>query len=246
MKKSVVALVTVSLACLGSVASAQAATLYSGAGLPSAEGWVYQALVGVPTPPFVSPWAGASQTVTSSGVRLSTLSTEAGLAGYSRQLPAGSLNRTAGFRLSFTTRLIAETHADASRAGLSVTVLTTDNRGIEFGFHPGAVFPQAVGFTAEASANVDTSVLRTYDLDISGGAFALSTGGLPLLAGSLRQYTTAGPFAPVYQSTDFIAISDNTSRASADFVLANVTLIPEPGLLATFAPAGVLLLRRRR
>lgn len=227
--------------------SACGGTLYSGLGLPTAEGWSYQAVT--VSGQTITPWGGSVVTPLAIGVMVDSTSDLLGYAGYSRQLPAGALNRNDGFVLSFTSALLAENNSNTPRAGLSVTVLTSDSKGVEFAFRPTSIFAQNATFSSTAnSVAFDTSVLTTYHLAVSGTTYSLYTDSTPLLSGSLLNYTvSSNPLTFVYGSTDLIAISDNTSQASGRFQLTNVTVVPEPtsavfGLLGLALP----LLGRRR
>jgi hypothetical protein len=215
--------------------------LYSGAGLPSAEGWTYN-----------SAPVAATQTQIPGGVHLDTTLNNAIYAGYAYQLQPGELNRSPGFRLSFTLQLASESHSDNTRAGLAVSVLTSDSKQVEFSFWPGAVLTPNVNFTSfAASAAYDTTAKTTYLLDVLGDSYSLSTaGGTPLLNGNLLAYDpgplSGNPYAAFYNGRDVVAVSDNTSRASSVYRFYSASLVPEPSSLACLPCAAVLYVRKRR
>ena len=74
------------------------------------------------------------------------------------------------------------------------------------GVGDGPIFTQAEG-TA-----LDTRVERSYDLTIHGDSYELRTGGILVLSGALRDYSS---FGSVYTTPSFIFLGDNTTSASA-------------------------------
>lgn len=151
-----------------------------------------------------------------------------------------------GIQLNFTIKLNSESENNNDtnvRSGFSVIVLTnslTNNlpQGIEIGFEPDTIFAQTSTFSSPAlKANNSsfisglTSQLTTYSLAIVGNSFNLtgqpSSGGSVsnLLSGSLQTYTASTIAASqVYKIPNLVFLGDDTSEASANVTLTNVTL----------------------
>jgi len=201
----------------------------------------------------------ASQSGNASGVRLTT--DNAVSAGYSNTVPIinafknpafPTLDRNAGFRLSFELQVLAESHVSNDRAGFSVVLLADDSQGIELGFWDDQVWAQNATplFTQGESASFDTTAGEVrYDLQVQGNQYSLSADGSLLLSSSLRDYTAFGG-AP-YTLGNYLFLGDNTSRASATVNLGRIelTTIPEPGsfaLLLAFSLIPVARTLRRR
>lgn len=228
--------------------TASAAVLYSGLpGVsPVAEGWALGTQAPAPAT-IPTPWAAATLSPADPGVTLSTLADRNGYAGFVyTTVPMTPTQNT----LRFTAALLGSevaTGGAGSRAGLSVLLLDGSHRGVELGFVPGQVFSQAVGFTAVGeSAAFDPTPLTTYTLTLTDTGYALLAGGVPLLAGPLRDYSgTPTVFGPIYSQPHFLFIGDNTTRAAATFQLGPVSVIPESGMALAAIPAGLLLRRRR-
>jgi hypothetical protein len=177
-----------------------------------------------------------------------------------------SLNRNAGYKLSFTMRINSQVdnqNPTHPRAGFSVIVLSSDNQGIEIGFRTSDIFSQAnANFNAigEQVNNVSSllSNLSTYDLNVSGNSYTLSSGATTLLSGSLRNYTTATGFgSDVYRTSNFIFLGDDTTSARANIDLravslaTNATAVPfdfstTPGTVALVLGGAVKLLLRKK
>ncbi|MFQ4146748.1 PEP-CTERM sorting domain-containing protein [Chlorogloeopsis sp. ULAP02] len=177
-----------------------------------------------------------------------------------------SLDRNAGYKLSFTVRINSQVDTqDPShpRAGFSVIVLSSDKQGIEIGFRTSDIFSQAnASFDAvgEQVSNVSSllSSLSSYDLNISGNSYTLSSGATPLLNGSLRDYTTATGFgSDVYRTSNFIFLGDDTTSARANIdlqsvsVTTNTAAVPfdfstTPSTLALVVGGTVKLLLRKK
>src|SRR5262249_6811999 len=120
------------------------------------------------------------------------------------------------------------------RAGFSVIALSSDTRGIELGFWEDQIWAQEAGaaeppegalFTHAESAPFDTaSHLTDYTLTIRGDDYELSSAGVAILHGRLRDYTTfEGPVNP-YRTPNFIFLGDDTGSARALIRLAYVAL----------------------
>lgn len=224
---------------------ASAGVIYSGAALPTAEGWTY----GTHAPGAVvpTPWGGAVQTVLPAGVQLDTTANQGGYAGYFKQLATGTLDRSAGFQLSFTVAVPQETNSGTTRAGFSVLVLTSDSKAIELAFNNDKIFAQNSTFaTFGESVSWNPSALTAYDLEIFGDDYTLRSGGAVLLSGALRTYSPGlTPFAAIYQQQDLVFFGDDTSQASAVMQLQSVAVVPEPGVAGSLLLAAFGLRRVR-
>jgi len=209
------------------------------------------------------PWlnfgrSGVNATQTSQGISgtlLNTTNNNALAAGYSNYnastpppFPAvpttfinpafPTLDRVAGYTLSFNVAILSETSTSNNRAGFSVIVLSNDAQGIEIGFSPSgnAIFAQNFDFTRGefVSANLSTLTPATdYELAILGSNYTLSTGGSSILSGNLRSYNAVAIFNP-YQTANFIFLGDDTSQAQANINLGAVSITTVP---FEFSPA---------
>lgn len=227
------------LGASATVGSSQAAiyTLYDAAAgsLPSGQGWT-----------TVLP-SGASQSLGGDGVTFTSIASNGLQGGYSRfggSLPM-ALDSSLGFTLSFDLQLLAENHASANRAGVSLILLDSQHKGVELGFWNGSVWAQAVGFSRAESVAFDTlGGLSHFDLTFSASGYHLSAAragqSTVSLNGSLRNY--GSPFLP-YGLSNFIYFGDDTTSAAGSFLLDNVQLstVPEPASSLLFS-LGVGLL----
>ncbi len=203
-----------------------AQTLYDGSAgtLPTAQGWNY-----ITAPLFgakaVAGMEGSSATVDTTPVIGDS-------AGYFSSLPpffpkhplVGGLDRTNGFSVTFDSTLVSEAHSSTDRAGFSVIVLSSDSFGIELGFWEDQIWAQDDGgnlFVHVESVNFDTKARTSYRLSIRDQTYNLSTNGVSVLTGRLRNYKASGQ---PYTVPSFIFLGDDTSRASAKFQLAKVVL----------------------
>ena len=171
------------------------------------------------------------------------------------------LDRAAGFTLTITVQLgglVNDGPNGPNRGGFNVTLLGADREGIEIGFQPGRIFAQdGVPFVAgettasagQNPASLDVPALMaamtTYDLTIHGERYTLATAGQSLLAGDVRDYTSASGFGTsVYRTGSFLFVGDDTTSARGQLLLRNVVLampVPEPGTLLLFL-LGIALL----
>ena len=142
------------------------------------------------------------------------------------------LNRTTGFTLRFTVRLLSESHVNNKRAGFSATLLASDKQGIELGFWPNEIWAQSGSdFTHAEGVSISTTVTRTYDLTIQNSSYTLSSDGNTLLTGALRTYEDpAKSFNQnfPYNTANFAFLGDNTTSAAASIRLAAVSIISPP------------------
>jgi hypothetical protein len=208
----------------------QTTVLYDGAlgGTPDTQGFTYVALA-----------ASASQTYANGLTILDTMTTTGDLAGYFGQdIPP--LDRQEGYSLQFTIQMIDENHDNRHRAGFSIILLSADLQGIELSFWPNEIWAQEGGeaelFThAEGTTFDTTAVLTTYELHIAGDTYALSSGGIEILSGPLRDYTAFEGLLDPYETPNLVFLGDNTTRGRAEVHIAYAAL--HTGALATSTPS---------
>jgi hypothetical protein len=186
--------------------------------LPAAQGWSFAALFGSP-----------SQSVGGGVLNLDTTPNSAIRAGYLRL--DQMVDSATGVRLSFSAQVLTEVHASDDRAGFSVTLLDSANRGIELAFwtSPGRIWAQSgPAFTQAEGAAISTDAFMGYALELQGGSYALSADGKPVLTGPMRDYSS---FGFPYNLKNFIFFGDDTmsARASVDLATIGISAVPEPG-----------------
>jgi hypothetical protein len=190
-----------------------------------------------------SPDAVATQVFAEGCTILDSIAGQIDAAGYfadPRALPA--LDRTAGYALHFSVQLVSEYHADSDkngdglgdRAGFSVIVLSSDTKGIELGFWEDQIWAQEQGaaeppsgtlFTHAESAPFDaTSRMLAYTLAVRDDRYELSSDGVSILRGRLRDYTAFEGLVNPYCTPNFIFLGDDTGSARAMIRLAYVAL----------------------
>jgi len=153
------------------------------------------------------------------------------------------LDRGEGYAVAFDVRVEREDHVSDDRAGFSVIVLSEDVLGVELAFWQDEIWAQSDAplFThGESAAHDTTAALTRYTLEVDGTDYALSTDGAPLLAGSLRDYSS---FGPPYDFPSFLFVGDDTSSGDTRSELSLVAICagpPPPGP----RPDQVLRLRR--
>ncbi|MBW4563315.1 MAG: PEP-CTERM sorting domain-containing protein [Mojavia pulchra JT2-VF2] len=164
-----------------------------------------------------------------------------------------ALDRNAGYNLSFRVRINSQANDGTNgnyRAGFSVIVLGSDKQGIEIGFRNDDIFSQAsssFNSIGEQVTGVSSllSNLTTYNLNVSGNSYTLSSGATNLFSGLLRDYTTASGFgSDVYRTSNFVFLGDNTTSARANIDLQSVGLITNTAAVPyEFSPTtGILAL----
>jgi hypothetical protein len=233
------ALALAALLALTLTHSSQAATtvLFDGSlgTLPASQGKLFYA---------TDPFFGATTTqVASAGYTTlnssATIGEQAGYSAYnsatrpSPALPAAlpDLDRTTGFTLRFTVRLLSETHANNNRAGFSAILLANDLQGIELGFWPDEIWAQSgADFIHAEGISVSTTITRTYDLTIQNSSYTLASAGSTLLTGALRNYSAEGQ---PYNIANFAFLGDDTTSASASIRLLDVSIITPPISVST-------------
>lgn len=247
------------LAAGPSAAMGAATTIYDGAlgTSPAAQGLAYTAADVTPLLDSIE----AVLTVLPDRARVDSQADMDDLAGFSTT--AVPLDRSTGFVVRFRLALLAEAHVPApggddngdgliDRAGLSLTVVTSDLAAIELALASDRIFAQADSplFTQAESVARDPSEtgLVDYELTVLGGGYSLAAGGSTVLSGALRDYAAFSGWIDPYETPNMLAISDNTTRGSSVFELSflEVEAIPEPGSVALLAVGGLVLLIRRR
>lgn len=234
------------LCCLAPlVATAQQTILYDGAigdgtQTPDQQGLAY---LTIPIPPESATQQAANgiTTLDTTGDRFD----HAGYFGLPDSMP--TLDRTTGYTLSFTLRIIEETHADSDsnedskddRAGFSVILISDDLEGIELGFWKYEIWAQHDGmplFTHNEGVTFPTTDTVRYDLAVQEATYTLMADSTAILTGSLRNYS-AFPGIPgvppgvlnPYTTPNLLFLGDNTTAASARFALSWVAIaIAEP------------------
>ncbi|PSB55686.1 choice-of-anchor Y domain-containing protein [Chamaesiphon polymorphus] len=200
-----------------------------------------------------------TQTASGGATTLNT-TLEATYAGYSNYNSGGSLvnssfpvlDNSIGYTLSFTFKANSQTNNGTNgdfRAGFSAIVLGNDNRGIEIGFRKQNT--KVAGLTPDIFSQNDSNFnslgeqnntigtildnLSTYQLNVLGNTYQLTSGGNTLLTGLVRDYTGAtGPLSAVYRTPNFIFLGDNTTSAGASVDITNISIttnatsVPEP------------------
>lgn len=227
--------------------AAAATPLYDPAlgSLPSAQGWLPLAL-GAP----------ASQGVAGGLYALDTTGPGVSIWGNGRSSPL-VLDTQAGFELSFSLQLLAETHTSPNRAGYTLLMVGAQaTQALELGFWTDHIWAQrydasqADRLVHDIDAAFDTTAaLTTYTLAVQQQQFTLSAGGTALLSGALRDYTLDG--FP-YTTPNALFLGDNSSRGNSISRLGAVSLsaVPEPAaallmmLGLTTGLAGLALRRR--
>lgn len=252
-------LLAASVAVFGLGSLAQAASLipiYDGTSLPQAQGWLY-ATQAPPPATIPTPWPAASQTFLNPGVNTNTTADIAGLSGYFRQLAPGTLDRTQGYQVSTTVRLLSSTSGRADRSGLHVLVLSSDKFGVEVGVSPDGFFALqadannttlvlAESVTVGSGVNLNTDLV--LDVRVFASTYALHVNGAntPVLTGPLRNLSAVlTRFGPMYNNADAVFLGDNTGSASSNYNWLGGSVIPEPSALGLLLPAGLVLRRRR-
>ncbi len=194
--------------------------LYDGSlgNLPSDQSFTFGEL------PF-PPWA--TQTISNGGVILDSTASNSIQAGYGvTTTDSVVLDQHTGYKVTFQAQILAETSVSNDRAGFSIIVLSEDLQGIELGFWSDLIFAQEDDsqnagdlFTRAETASFDTMTGPTlYDLQIISGTYTLSSGGVAILNGRLRNYSNFVPPFPApdpYETPNFIFLGDDTSSAQA-------------------------------
>ena len=176
-----------------------------------------------------------------------TPNSDAGYAGYNNYNPASlltltpailppftaaTLDRTAGYTISFNAAIPIET-SNPNRAGFSVTAISSDGlNGLELGFKNGRIFGQSANFIASETVNFNTAANNSYVLKVQGSNYELFTNNspTPILTGPLRQMQfnpeasqPALTFNP-YRVPSFLFLGDTNDQVSATFSLGRIAV----------------------
>lgn len=222
--------------------TAGAAILYDGSlgTTPDQQGWSFAQL----------PWGQATQSASGGATTIDTTQASGNQAGYTPVNPS-ALDRQTGYVVSVELRVLSENHdGTPDRAGFSLIVLSSDQRGIELGFWPGEVWAQNTGFTHGERAGYDTTQPGVrYDLTVQGDNYSLVANQQPLLTGALRQYST-GLLIDPYQIPNLLFLGDDTTSAAAQVEIRRVAVgaVPEPNAtgLVALSLIGLVWFRRAR
>ena len=163
-----------------------------------------------------------------------------------------TLDRNAGFTLSFNAAIVAESHTNANRGGFSFLFVTSDKtKALELAFQAGQIFNYDSSFVPEHIATRSTVAAAQYDVSVLGDTWQLSADGAQILSGTLVDYTSFPPIFGIfdpYEQANTIFFGDDTTSASASVSLGAITLspVPEPGTLALLAVAAAAIWSWRR
>ncbi|MGA7934915.1 MAG: DUF4347 domain-containing protein [Kovacikia sp.] len=200
------------------------------------------------------PFNAATQTLSSGGTILnSTTNNDNGIyAGYSNYTSTGelknpgfpTLDRNAGYSLTFNLQVLSESRTNQNRAGSSIIALSSDGtRGIELGFQQlssttGNIFAQGDGvtpnpggqtnglFLAAENSAFNLNQQTAYTLSVKGNTYQLWANGVQILTGPLRDYTAFNSPFPInpYRLSNFVFLGDNTSSAQASIKLSQILI----------------------
>jgi hypothetical protein len=183
----------------------------------------------------------ASQIYSTPVTVLSTTNQLGDYAGFTvSQTVMPTLSRTTGFQLTFDLRVISETHgSNNDRAGYSLILLSDDLYGVEMAFWEDEIWVQegngALFTHAEGVSYDTTAALTTYKLTVISNSYQLAANDMPLLSGTLRQYTDWDPPLPLpdpYEQPNQLFLGDDTSSAGAEVWLGDITIQDEaPGYI---------------
>ena len=163
-----------------------------------------------------------------------------------------TLSSSGGFAIDWSMQMIAESHSSGNRAGTSMILLGSDNKGIEIGFWTDQIWAQTSDplFTKGESTNfVTTASSVNYRLLIKDSRYYLFANDAEILSGQTRSYAAFG--AAPYTLSNYFFVGDNTTSASATVDIGTirlVTTVPETGVtsLLIAAAASIIVMARRR
>src|SRR4028119_847601 len=156
-----------------------------GIGTPSGQGLAY-GQIPLPSlnPPV--PLATGAFTPNSTGINTATISPNnpsGGYAGYTNYNPTSllpgqtaailppftvaTLDRTAGYTISFNAAIPIETSSNDNRAGFSITAISSDGlNGLELGFKHDRIVGQSENFVEAETVNFNTAANNNYVLKV--------------------------------------------------------------------------------
>lgn len=207
---------------------------------------------------------GATGGSTSAAGGVATLDTTANIgfsAGWGRVSPF-VLDAATGFRVTFDLRIEAEDHSSptadkngdglADRAGFSVIVLGSDQKGVELAFWNDEVWAQQdsplfIHSPSSERASWATGAMTAYELTMVGSTYTLKANGGQILTGARKDYTAFAGFPDPYETPNFLFFGDNTTSASGRAAIRSIGAapVPEPATLAVLA-VGLVATRLRR
>ena len=228
-----------------------------GIGTPSGTALAYGQIAPpgpLPTPPFPAGSTASEATgaflPNTTGINTGSIYTpnsDAGYAGYNNYNPASlltptpailppftaaTLDRTAGYTISFNAAIPIET-SNANGAGFSVTAISSDGlNGLELGFKNGRIFGQSANFIASETVNFNTAANNSYVVKVQGSNYELFANNSPtaILTGPLRQMQFNPPvsqppltFNP-YRLPSFLFFGDTNDQVSATFSLGRIAV----------------------
>lgn len=144
------------------------------------------------------------------------------------------LNSSTGFTVSFSMQLDEESHSNENRAGFSVIVLDENKKGVELGFWQDSIWSQSATPLFQAkdeSVNFDSKTsMVSYDLTFLGDNYFLTGDDTSLLMGSLKDYSAfdGNPFGLPYSLSNYLFFGDDTSNASAQVSIGQISLTSVP------------------
>ncbi len=272
--KQIVSILSLSSILLFKTNPAQALSinLYNGSGLPENQNYLAPAALD-----SAGQSVSMQTSIVTNGVAIDSNANNAEYSGYTNHLPnplnpSGlvpinssfpRLDRDIGYSIFFTVALDSNnnnfTDLSDDRAAFSITVIGTNNEGIELGFDSDRIFAQSSNFIREETTNnFTTSTFNSYELKVDSNGYELFANSLttPILNGALRTYNftplASNPpllFNP-YETESFLFLGDNTGQAYGTFTLGaiSVSSVPfnfSPTLGLTLVGFGIWLRRKK-
>lgn len=230
-------------------AQALSINLYNGSGLPESQNYLAPAALD-----SAGQSVSMQTSIVTNGVAIDSNANNAEYSGYTNHLPnplnpselvpinSGfpNLDRDTGYSIFFTVAL--DTNNDffdnsSDRAAFSITVIGTNNEGIELGFDSDRIFAQSSNFIREETTdNFITSNFNSYELKVDNNGYELfaNSATTPILNGALRTYNftplASNPpllFNP-YETENFLFLGDNTGQAHGTFTLGAISVSSVP------------------
>lgn len=149
------------------------------------------------------------------------------------------LDRVAGIQVNFTLQLESETHASQDRAGFSVIILDRHARGVEISFWQNEIWAQNDDTTGglfthgEGVGFATTSDLADYQLTLNGASYTLTANTVPILMGSVRDYSNFEGFIDPYETPNFLFLGDDTTSAQARVRFSYVSVTGSEPIVST-------------